>query len=84
MNMLFFHSTDLSETLDVDVISSQHETFVDYNLSGVTRFGIRIVGWAVSKNNEPLPKRLPFTTLLKDFHASEYRCGVRSLYFRKP
>lgn len=83
MNMLYFHSIDCTETLDVDVISSESEAYMDRDRSNATRFGVRIVGWAISQNNKALPRRLPFTALLKDTHAFEYTNGAKVLYFRR-
>lgn len=84
MTSLHFVATKSEETLTVEVLKHTLENYTEYSILGarIPCQGIRIVAWAHFQNGTRLPKPLPFTTLLKGSHATEFINGIRTLQFK--
>lgn len=84
MNYLHLISTDSNESLSVEIIKQQKERYHITSAAGVKIAcrGIRIVALAHFENGKKMFKSLPFTTLLKGRHVTEFENGIRTLQFR--
>ena len=81
---LHFVATHSEESLTVEVLKHFNESYTERGIAG-TRIpcqGVRILAWAHFQNGKRLPEPLPFTTLLKGNHVTEFTNGIRTLVFR--
>lgn len=81
---LHFVATHSDESLTVEVLKHFNESYTERGIAG-TRIpcqGVRILAWAHFQNGKRLLEPLPFTTLLKGNHVTEFRNGIRTLQFR--